>query len=106
MKVGNTEATPPLQGVGTARTNSQNAETTAPAAAPARPAGEAPGVQVELSQAASGLLEGTNGSDFDVEKVQRISQAIADGTFKVDAEKIADKLLANAQEVLGRVQQK
>ena len=35
---------------------------------------------------------------------RRIAQAIADGRFKVNAEAIADKLIANAQELLGKVQ--
>ena len=37
-------------------------------------------------------------------KVERISQSIQDGTFKVNHEAIADKLIANAQELLGKVQ--
>ena len=40
-------------------------------------------------------------ADFDAEKVERIAQAIRDGKFKVNAEAIADKLIANAQELLG-----
>ena len=43
---------------------------------------------------------GPSNADFDAEKVARISQAIADGTFKINAEVIADKLIANAQELL------
>ena len=50
------------------------------------------------------LMAGAATADFDAEKVARISQAIADGSFKINAEVIADKLIANAQEVLGKVQ--
>jgi negative regulator of flagellin synthesis FlgM len=39
-------------------------------------------------------------ADFDAEKVERIAQAIRDGSFRVDAEAIADRLIANAQELL------
>jgi flagellar biosynthesis anti-sigma factor FlgM len=34
------------------------------------------------------------GTDFDAEKVSRIAEAIRDGSFTVDAEAIADKLIA------------
>jgi negative regulator of flagellin synthesis FlgM len=58
---------------------------------------------VELSSTASTLLSAAAGnSDFDAEKVQRISKAISEGTYKVDPEAIADKLIANAQEVLAK----
>ena len=49
-------------------------------------------------------MAGASTADFDAEKVSRISQAIADGSYKINAEVIADKLIANAQEVLGKVQ--
>ena len=52
-----------------------------------------------MSQLATGSSEGV----FDVEKVQRISDAIRDGKFVVNADAIADKLIANAQELLGNV---
>ena len=38
--------------------------------------------------------------DIDQVKVDEIKAAIADGSYKVDAEAIADKMLANAQEML------
>ena len=39
---------------------------------------------------------------FDAEKVNRIAGAVRDGSFHVDAEKIADKLITNAQDLLKR----
>jgi negative regulator of flagellin synthesis FlgM len=39
---------------------------------------------------------------FDAAKVERIAQAIRDGTLQIDAGAIADKLIANAQELLDR----
>ena len=41
-------------------------------------------------------------AEAEAEKVARISQAIADGSFRINAEAIADKLIANAQELLGK----
>ena len=38
--------------------------------------------------------------EFDSEKVARISKSIDDGTFKINPEAIADKLISNAQELL------
>jgi negative regulator of flagellin synthesis FlgM len=60
--------------------------------------------KVQLSDAAATLMSGADAAEFDSAKVDRISQAIADGSYKVNAELIADKLIANAQEVLGKVQ--
>ena len=39
---------------------------------------------------------------MNLSKVDAIRQAIAEGRFQVNAEAIADKLLANAQEMLDR----
>ena len=64
------------------------------------PAGGAePSAKVELS---AGALLGANGNDsvFDADKVQRIADAIRDGKFEINAEAIADKLIANAHELL------
>jgi negative regulator of flagellin synthesis FlgM len=43
---------------------------------------------------------GGSSAEFDAEKVARISQAIADGSFKVNHAAIADKLITNAAELL------
>lgn len=58
--------------------------------------------QVELSPAASLLSAASADPAFDTEKVNRIAQAIKDGKFTVNHGAIADKLIANAQELLGR----
>ena len=57
--------------------------------------------QVELSPAAQQAAAGADGS-FDAKKVEGIAQAIRDGKYKVHPEAIADKLIANASELLGR----
>jgi len=73
---------------------------TAPSAKANAPAGGEPGVQVALSAAASGA--GAVSAEFDADKVQRIAQAIREGRYQIDADAIADKLIANARELLER----
>ena len=58
--------------------------------------------QVELSPEAAMLSQASQDPTFDQAKVDRIAQAIRDGNFSINPGAIADKLLANAQEVLGR----
>ena len=74
------------------------------AAAAAAPAAADAGVKVQLSSGAESLRAGTDAPEFDAAKVDRIARAIADGSYQVNAEAIADKLIANAQELLGKVQ--
>lgn len=58
---------------------------------------------IELSSAATKLMSGAaDEGSFDAAKVGRISQAIADGKFSINAEAIADKLIANTKEMLDR----
>ncbi len=76
------------------------AERRVPGAASAGPAAE-PSAKVDLSASAAVIGGGVEGS-FDQAKVDRIAQAIRDGKFEVNAEAIADKLIANAQELLGK----
>jgi negative regulator of flagellin synthesis FlgM len=75
-------------------------------AAPAAPAAGGTGgeasAKVALSPAARLLTEAAgDAGSFDSAKVERIAQAIRDGRFTVNADAIADKLIANAQELLG-----
>lgn len=62
-----------------------------------------PSAKVQLSSTVSQLAEGGTDGVFDTAKVQRISDAIRDGKFEVNPGAIADKLIANAQELLGNV---
>lgn len=59
---------------------------------------------VALSSAATSLLAGAQAAsaEFDTAKVERISNAISQGQFTINPEAIADKLIANAQELLNR----
>ena len=59
-----------------------------------------PSAKVQLSSQLA--LNGTESSraDFDSEKVERIAQAIREGKFRINAEAIADQLIANAQDLL------
>jgi negative regulator of flagellin synthesis FlgM len=88
-----------------AATPAVNERKPGPAATPAPAAGSnvEPSAQVALSPTVSQLAAGGQDGVFDAEKVQRISEAIRDGKFTVNADAIADKLIANAQELLGAV---
>ena len=85
----------------------QQAKAAAPAAgglaASASSAVAAAGVPVTLSSAAKALEQTSrNQGDFDAGKVKAVRYAIESGTFQVDAEVVADKMLANTQELIAR----
>jgi negative regulator of flagellin synthesis FlgM len=63
--------------------------------------GVEPSARVALTSTAAMTASAADGS-FDVAKVERIASAIRDGSYQVDAGAIADKLIANAQELLSR----
>ncbi len=75
--------------------------------APSSPAKEGarattPGASVSVSTLARSLEQADRGvgGDFDNVKVNTIRSAIQGGTYKVNPEAIADKLLSNASEML------
>ena len=86
------------------------AAATASASAPAAanlPANDANGnasasasATIALSSTAASLLSSGVNAEFDAEKVASISAAIDNGSFKINPEAIADKLISNAQELL------
>lgn len=59
-----------------------------------------PSATVQISDAASLISNADADDSFDAAKVQRMAQAIRDGKFEVNADAIADKLIANTQEIL------
>jgi negative regulator of flagellin synthesis FlgM len=95
MKIGPLESKPTTPPVASERkSGSAAAELAANAGGPS--------ARVELSPAASALSTGVADASFDAAKVERLAQAIRDGKFEINAEAIADKLIANAQELLAR----
>lgn len=77
---------------------SPSSNATAPASEPNA------GVEVTLSPVTQTMTNGVarSGTDvFNAEKVQAMRTAIQNGSFSVNAEVIADKLLSNAREMLG-----
>jgi len=73
----------------------------AAAAGPAAAAKPQAGVTVTLSSTTQAMSAGGSSSDvFNAEKVEAMKQSIASGSFQVNPEAIADKMLSNAAEML------
>jgi negative regulator of flagellin synthesis FlgM len=108
MKIG-PSGDSPLSGTGstgsTSRTSSSEKGKTQTVATPAT-AGEA-STTVALSSTASSLMQSVSeaNADFDTDKVSRVSRALSDGSYVVNAEVIADKLISNAKELLTNARQ-
>lgn len=81
-----------------------SASATATATAAATKGPQSAGVAVTVSTLARTLEASKRGEagDIDLEKVKSVRTAIQQGTFVVNPEAIADKLLSNAQEMLKR----
>lgn len=98
MKIGHPSDTPlavtppatPKTGQGTAATATKDAQ--------------AAGVAVTMSARARDLEQASKSEadQVDAQKVQAVRTAIEQGTYVVNPEAIADKLLANAKEMLNR----
>ncbi len=92
--VNSTTANAPAKGGQGASTAAAAASTQAPSA----------GVAVTVSPMARTLeaSKRSEAADVDMEKVKSVRAAIAQGTYKVNPEAIADKLISSAQEILKR----
>ena len=90
--------------VGNASTQKAGQNASAVASSSASQNTRSAGVAVTVSTLARGLEKtGKVGTaDVDMQKVATVRAAIKDGTFVVNPEAIADKLLFNAQEMLNR----
>jgi negative regulator of flagellin synthesis FlgM len=111
MKIGQTPdipdiATPvakPAAGASSAAAAAtQQASKAAPQAGELKQAGVS--VTVTVSPLTRSLETSAASGSFDADKVAAMKDAIANGTFTVDPEAIADKLLSNAQQVLRKGQ--
>lgn len=107
MKINLPTEKPGLPSTSAAPASAKNAPATSAKAGPsASQSAQAAGVAVTVSPLARALE--TNKSDrlpeVDSKKVEAVRVAIAEGTYAVNAEVIADKLLANAQDMLQRSQ--
>lgn len=73
-------------------------------AAAAKPAGASPGVKLSLTDMASKLEKITQGlkeqPDVDEARVARIQQAIENGSYELNAQRIAEKFLS-AESMMG-----
>ena len=73
----------------------QHADRTAPTA-PARPAGKVTEGEKDVEVARSPLLE-ANAAPIDAERIETIRAAIADGSYVLAPDKIADAMIAAVQ---------
>jgi negative regulator of flagellin synthesis FlgM len=101
MKIGSSDSPQPLATttLTTSRANGADTSAAQAASAPASAQKADASTQVAISSAASALLEGAS-ADFNAEKVAQVTAAIESGSFKPNPDAIADKLIANAQELL------
>ena len=99
MKIGTITSTVATTAIDTDRRTATQQSTTSSVS---MPLDDDSSTQVELSPEATMLSHASEDPSFDQAKVERIAQAIRDGSFSINPGAIADKLLSNAQEVLGR----
>lgn len=100
MKIGN-----PLEkalGAGAPQRTEGATSTTTPGKTASLDGGVSESAKVTLSSTAAGLMTAADTGDFDAAKVSEVKSAIDSGTYKVNPEVIADKLISNARDLLQR----
>ena len=103
MKIGQSDFTASISqsNSATAAKAERNATASGTANAAATQTARSPGVAVTVSTLARGLEKASRaGADIDTQKVASVKAAIEDGSYVVNAEAIADKLLSDAQDML------
>ena len=80
----------PAAGAGAASDRAATPKATGDAALPAT------GASVRLSELSAQLTTAVPGTEFDQSRVEAIKQAIAEGRLSVNADAVADRLIANA----------
>ena len=58
---------------------------------------------VRLSEGLASLSANESNAEFDSGRVEQIKQSIRDGSFEVDSGVVADKLIANVNDLFGNV---
>jgi negative regulator of flagellin synthesis FlgM len=58
---------------------------------------------VRLSEGLTSLSAQDSAAEFDAGRVEQIKQSIRDGSFEVDSGVVADKLIANVNDLFGNV---
>lgn len=102
MKIGNNGVDKAVTGANTANRAETGVNASNTGKTGSLEGGPEASAKVTLSGTANGLsTAGTEGS-FDSAKVDRIKKAIDEGSYKVNPDAIADKLIANAKELLSR----
>jgi len=95
MKInGSTDPTRLDVGTGTPSTKTGSATSTATAGTAA---------SVRLSEGLTSLSANESNAEFDAGRVAQIKQSIRDGSFEVDSGVVADKLIANVNDLFGKV---
>ena len=105
MKIGQSSDNPITSGAAAQSAQLKAGQSaTASATAAATNSAQLPGVAVTVSTLARGMNTSNRGqsADVDLKKVDAVRASIQQGTYKVNAEAIADKLLSNAQEMVER----
>jgi negative regulator of flagellin synthesis FlgM len=93
----------PQKAAPAAAAGSENATAAGALAGAAAAAKPQAGVTVTLSSASQALssVSGAGSDVFNAQKVEAMKLSVADGSFQVNPQAIADKMLSNAAEMLG-----